>query len=88
MGTASQTVETGRIKTANSTPNMWDALAALSQRRVRDIWLAMEAADTPYKQAVAARITIGRTLDTSDDMARLMLVTHYAGTKMVRVYAA
>ena len=32
--------------------------------------------------------TIGRTLDTSDDMARLMLVTHYAGTKMVRVYDA
>ena len=38
------------------------------------------------KQVAARDLTIGRTLDTSDDMARLMLVTHYAGTKMVRVY--
>ena len=45
-------------------------------------------ADTAYKQQVAARdLTIGRTIDTSDDTARLMLVTHYAGTKMVSVYS-
>ena len=42
-----------------------------------------------YVQAVAARtFEIGRTLDTSDDKARLMLVTHYAGSKMVNVYNA
>ena len=41
-----------------------------------------------YKQGVAGDVlTIGRTLDTSDDMARLMLVHSYAGTKTVKVYA-
>ena len=45
-------------------------------------------ADTPHTQAVAEHdFSIGRTLDTSDDMARLMLVTHYAGSKSVKVYA-
>ena len=40
------------------------------------------------KAYYSRNLTIGRTLDTSDDMARVMLVTHYAGTKMVRVYNA
>lgn len=45
-------------------------------------------ADVEYVQAVAARnLTIGKTLDSSDDMARLMLVTHYAGSQTVKVYA-
>ena len=44
--------------------------------------------DTEHVQAVAVHeFSIGRTLDTSDDMARLMLVTHYAGSKSVKVYA-
>ena len=30
---------------------------------------------------------IGKTIDSSDDTARLMLVTHYAGTRMVKVYS-
>ena len=46
------------------------------------------AAATAYVQAAAARpnLTIGKVLDSSDDMARLMLITHYAGTEMVRVF--
>ena len=41
-----------------------------------------------YQQGVAGNdLTIGRTLDTSDDMARLMLVHSYAGSKTVKVYA-
>ena len=45
-------------------------------------------ADTEYVQAVAEReVVIGKTVDSSDDMARLMLVTHYQGTKMVYVYS-
>ena len=45
------------------------------------------ANDKAYKQAVAADdVTIGKTLDTTDDMARLMLITSRAGAKMVRVY--
>ena len=47
------------------------------------------AAATPYKQAAAARtFIVGKTLDSSDDMARLTLVTHYAGMDMVKVYSA
>jgi len=45
--------------------------------------------DTPYRQAAEARtFAIGKTLDSSDDMARLMIVTDYAGTNMVNVYSA
>ena len=31
-------------------------------------------------------VKIGKILDTSDDMARLLIITHYAGTETVRVY--
>ena len=42
----------------------------------------------PYKQAVAARdLAIGKTLDTTDDMARVTVIHSRAGSKMVRVYA-
>ncbi len=45
--------------------------------------------DTEYKQDAAARtFAIGKTLDSSDDMARLILVTDYAGTNMVKVFSA
>ena len=49
-----------------------------------------EADDTVvYVQGVEPRtFPIGRTLDTSDDKARLMLVTHYAGSRLVNVYNA
>ena len=41
-----------------------------------------------YRQAVAARdVNIGTTTDSVDDTARLMLVTAYAGSRMVHVYA-
>ena len=44
--------------------------------------------DTAYEQAAAARtFAIGKTLDSSDGTARLMIVTDYADTNMVRVYA-
>ena len=54
--------------------------------------IAGDADATPspiaYRQAVAAApgIEIGFLYDSSDDNARLMLVTSYAGTKMVKVY--
>ena len=45
------------------------------------------ADDTLYKQAVeAGSVTIGKTLDTIDDTARLMLIDSRGGTKSVRVY--
>ena len=40
-----------------------------------------------YRQAVEERsFDIGKTLDSSDDMARLMLITHYAGLKTVKTF--
>ncbi len=45
------------------------------------------AAAIPYKQSAAERsFAIGKTLDSPDDMARLMLVTDYAGVNMVKVF--
>ena len=42
-----------------------------------------------HVQAVAARMfDIGKVVDSPDDMARLMIVTQYAGTKSVKVYAS
>ena len=32
--------------------------------------------------------TLGKTVDSADDMARLMIVTQYAGSKTVKVYAS
>ena len=41
-----------------------------------------------HKQAVAARtFAIGKVVDSADDMARLMIITQYDGSKSVKVYA-
>ena len=81
--TDGDTVTTGRIKTMD--PMTTGAGVPTGVAFVAE---TAPTADTAYKQQVAARdLTIGRTLDTSDDAARLMLVTHYAGTKMVSVYS-
>ena len=80
--TDGETVTTGRIETMDPMTT-----GAGVPEGVPFDAMAAPAADTAYKQQVAAReLTIGRTIDTSDDTARLMLVTHYAGTKMVSVY--
>ena len=43
----------------------------------------------PVANAAARDIpAIGKTVDSDDDTARLMIVTHYAGTNTVEVYAA
>ena len=75
-------VITGSMKSMNPMRNVPADLGAM--------FAAVEApaVDTAYRQAVGGRdITIGRTLDSSDDMARLMLVTHYVGSKTVKVFA-
>ena len=40
----------------------------------------------PKAFALARTFEIGKTLDSSDDMARLMLVTKYAGTRTVKIF--
>ena len=47
---------------------------------------AINEARTPMVGVEARSVPIGRTLDSSDDMARLMLVTHYPGSKTVKVF--
>ena len=42
----------------------------------------------PCKPWRRVRSTIGKLVDSADDMARLMIVTQYAGTKTVKVYAS
>ena len=45
-------------------------------------------AEMTYRQAVAARdVTIGKTVDSDDDTARLAIITSYAGSKTVKVFA-
>ena len=41
---------------------------------------------SPRVNAAARSLAIGKRLDTSDDAARLLLFTHYAGTKTVKTY--
>ena len=46
------------------------------------------AAEMTYRQTVAARdVTIGKTVDSEDDTARLAIITSYAGSKTVKVFA-
>ena len=82
--TDGDTVTTGRIKTMDPM-----TMGAGATAQAYEVNQDGAADDDAYVQGVIAReLTIGRTLDSSDDTARLMLVTHYAGTKMVKVYNA
>ena len=46
------------------------------------------AAEMTYRQMVAVRdVTIGKTVDSADDTARLAIITSYAGSKTVKVFA-
>ncbi len=91
-GDDAQTVVTGLIKSMNPMAT-GEAIAGevFAAGTADDLNTAEDesTADTPYTQAAAARtFAIGKVLDSSDDMARLMLVTDYAGTNMVKVYSA
>ena len=97
-GDAAKTVVTGLIKSLN--PKADGAIipgVAFTPPTVDDLNTAVDETQadgatkgTAYKQAAAARpgLEIGKTLDSSDDKARLMLITHYAGEQMVRIAKA
>ena len=85
-GTDEQTTKTGLIEDKNP--------AAMMVGAVGGVEFVPDTANTPedetvaHVQAVAARtFDIGKVVDSADDMARLMIVTQYAGTKTVKVYA-
>ena len=87
-GAAAQTVRTGLIKSMNPMTTGPGVPVADAREFVQ----AMPEAQVPvvgvaHKQAVAQRtFAIGKAVDSEDDMARLMIVTQYAGTKPVRVF--
>ena len=90
-GKNAQTVNTGLIKDMNpmaAGDEIEGAVFAEGDPDLLGTAADESTPDTAYKQDAAARtFAIGKTLDSSDDMARLMLVTDYAGTNMVKVYA-
>ena len=88
-----QTVRTGLIKRMNPmttgpgvpTGVLFVAAADDDDANTADI---DETKAIPHKQAVAPRpLTIGKVVDSADDMARLMIITQYDGTNSVKVYA-
>ena len=91
-GDDARTMVTGLIATMNPMAT-GEAITGNARTDAIADDLETEADETaeaiPYKQAAAVRtFPIGKTLDSSDDMARLMLVTSYAGTEMVKVFNA
>ena len=91
-GKAAKTVVTGLIASMNPMAT-GEAITgeAFAAGTADDLGTADDesTADTAYKQAAEARtFAIGKVLDSSDDMARLMIVTDYAGKNMVNVYSA
>lgn len=90
-GKDARTVVTGLIKDKNPMATGMAITGNDFTQAVSDD-LSTEGDETakavPYKQAAAERMfAIGKTLDSSDDMARLMIVTDYAGLKMVKVFS-
>ena len=92
-GKNAQTVNTGLLESMNPMATGAMIEGVEFEAAMADNLLTGEDDETkkavPYKQAAAARtFAIGKTLDSSDDMARLMLVTDYAGLNMVKVFSA
>ena len=83
--TNGQSVITGRMKSEDPTTRV-DMVDAVTP--VEDNEDTADMDETVHaKPAVAAKtLPISRRLDSSDDMARLMLVTSYAGSKKVGVF--
>ena len=84
-GANAKTVTTGLIREPMTTGATTDGRAAVPA--------SAPLASTPVayvsprvNAAARGTVKIGKELDTSDDMARLLIVTHYVGTKTVQVY--
>ena len=91
VGDDRRTVTTGLIEAMNP-----DTMGAAVTGQAYVVAVAVDNADTPadetvatpYRQAAAARMfDIGKVVDSADDTARLMIVTHYAGSNNVKVYS-
>ena len=92
-GADAQTVRTGLIKSMNpmtTGPGVPTGVAFVAALDDDDLGTPDrdESKAIPHKQAVAPRmLAIGKVVESADDMARLMIITQYDGTKSVKVYA-
>ena len=90
-GADAQTVRTGLIKSMNpmtTGPGVPEDEAAVFVEAMPAMNETAAVVGVAHKQAVAPRtFAIGKVVDSADDMARLMIVTQYDGTKSVKVYA-
>ena len=83
-GTDAQTTITGLIsepETTGKTTNGREAVPA-------DLTIPRAYTSPMVNAEARTDLKIGKELDTSDDMARLRLITHHAGTKTEPVYAS
>ena len=91
VGTTTQTTKTGEIdKVRTSGPAVGGVAFVAAAPDMADTTDVNEAvAEIPHRQAVAAveMLTIGKMVDSADDIARLIIVDSYVGTKSVKVYA-
>lgn len=79
------TTITGRMMSMDPM-NMIPAKVAVDGAQDNEATDATDEAVTGMAAVAARSVTIGRTLDSRDDMARLLLVTHHADSKMVKVF--
>ena len=85
--TDGDTVVTGLIKSMNPEAQMVGMVGGV-QYMLDNAQTTDEDEGVAHVQAVEARtFDIGKVVDSPDDMARLMIVTQYAGSKSVKVYA-
>ena len=86
-GADAQTVRTGLIKSMNpmtTGPGVPEGVLFVQALPDADPVVKGVA----HKQAVAPRpLTIGKVVDSADDLARIMIITQYDGTNSVKVYA-
>ena len=85
-GNDAQTTKTGLVKSLN--PMTMGIGVANEVTGVQDDPATDEDETVKHLQAVADRtFAIGKVVDSEDDTARLMIVTKYAGSKTVKVFA-
>ena len=84
--TDGNTVETGLIKDKNPDTTVVMSMAVLGMDG--DLTVAVNPYVAPVAAAEERTFDIGKVVDSADDMARLMIVTQYAGSKTVKVYNA
>ena len=83
--TDGQTVETGLIEDMN--PEHMVVASTGDAGMAGDSDAPTDPYEAPTAGAAARTFDIGKVVDSPDDMARLMIVTQYAGSKTVKVFA-